>query len=78
VDWVGRIAVTRPVVLVVDDVQWADTASLLVVAELARLVGQLPVVLAVAVRPVPRGPEVTAARRVIAADRPAEPEEPAR
>src|SRR5712691_3357685 len=32
VDWVGREAVRRPVVLVVDDAHWADEASLLVVA----------------------------------------------
>src|SRR6266550_5741467 len=65
VDWVGRAAVARPLVLVVDDAQWADEASLLVVAELARLVGQLPVLVAVAARPVPRRAEVVAARRAV-------------
>lgn len=65
VDWVGRVAVARPAVVVVDDAQWADGASLSVVAELARLVGQLPVLLAVAARPVPRRAEVLAARRAV-------------
>jgi len=65
VDWVGRAAVTRPLVLVLDDAQWADEATLLVVGGLTRLVGQLPVLLAVAARPVPRRDEVLAARRAV-------------
>ena len=65
VDWVAREAVRRPMVLVVDDAHWADEASLLVVAELARLVGQLPLLLAAAARPVPRRAEVAAARRAV-------------
>ncbi|HVQ90337.1 MAG TPA: AAA family ATPase [Mycobacteriales bacterium] len=65
VDWVESAAAQRPLVLVVDDAQWADEASLLVIAELARLVGQLPVLVAVAARPVPRRAEVVAARRAV-------------
>jgi predicted ATPase len=64
---VEREAARRPIVLVVDDAHWADEASLLVVAELARLVGQLPLLLAVAARPVPRRAEVAAARRAVQA-----------
>jgi predicted ATPase len=64
VDWVGRAAVARPLVLVVDDAQWADEASLLVVAELARLVGQLPVLVAVAARPVPRRAEAVSYKKM--------------
>ena len=67
VDSVARAAVARPVVLVVDDAQWADASSLMVLAELARLVGQLPLLLAVAARPVPRRAEVVAARRAVLA-----------
>jgi len=65
VGWVEQAAVAAPVLLVLDDVQWADDASLLVLVELARLVGQLPLLLAVACRPVPRRAELVAARRAV-------------
>jgi len=65
VGWVEQAAVAAPVLLVLDDVQWADEASLLVLVELARLVGQLPLLVAVACRPVPRRPELAAARRAV-------------
>jgi len=67
VGWVEQVSMAAPVLLVLDDVQWADEASLLVLAELARLVGQIPLLLAVAARPVPRRPEVLAARRTLLA-----------
>src|SRR5215475_1849845 len=65
VGWVEQAAVAAPVLLVLDDVQWADEASLLVLVELARLVGQLPLLVAVACRPVPRRAELVAARRAV-------------
>jgi DNA-binding CsgD family transcriptional regulator len=52
-------------VLVVDDLQWADEASLSVWGRLLRLVSQLPLLLAAACRPVPRRPEVAALRRTV-------------
>jgi DNA-binding CsgD family transcriptional regulator/tetratricopeptide (TPR) repeat protein len=46
-----------PSLLVVDDLQWADAASLLLVAELLRRAIDLPLLVAVARRPGPPAPE---------------------
>ncbi len=51
---VDRLCAERPLVMVVDDVQWADDASLLVWHQLALGVGQLPLLLVAASRPVPQ------------------------
>ncbi|WP_078904402.1 ATP-binding protein [Streptomyces xanthophaeus] len=48
--WCGE----RPLLLVLDDAQWADAASLLLWRRLARSTGRLPLLLASARRPVPR------------------------
>jgi DNA-binding CsgD family transcriptional regulator len=50
---VERLCAESPVVLVTEDLQWADEASLLVWQRLARAVGQLPLLLAGTYRPVP-------------------------
>ena len=47
----ANLAAERPLLLVIDDAHWADTASLRFLAYLARRVDELPVVLALAARP---------------------------
>ncbi|MEV6731596.1 AAA family ATPase [Streptomyces sp. NPDC051364] len=48
----------RPLLLVLDDLHWADPASLLLWQRLARAVDRLPLLLAATRRPLPRRPEV--------------------
>jgi DNA-binding CsgD family transcriptional regulator len=55
---VDELCVAAPTVLVVDDLQWADEASLAVWHHLALAVGQLPLLLVGVCRPVPRRREV--------------------
>jgi DNA-binding CsgD family transcriptional regulator len=63
---VHRLCAVAPVVLVVDDAQWADVASLGVLGILARALAQLPLLVVVAARSVPSRGEVAALRRVLA------------
>jgi DNA-binding CsgD family transcriptional regulator/transcriptional regulator with XRE-family HTH domain len=60
---VERCTAESPVVLVVDDLQWADEVSLSVWGRLRRLVRQVPLLLVGACRPVPRRAELATLRR---------------
>jgi DNA-binding CsgD family transcriptional regulator len=62
---VDRLCAESPVVLVAEDLQWADDASLLMWHRLARAVAQLPLVLAGSCRPGP-GAEEARLRRGVA------------
>src|SRR3984885_5885074 len=59
---VERLCAESPVVLVTEDLQWADEASLLVWQRLARAVGQLPLLLAGTYRPEPEREQVSRLR----------------
>ena len=58
VDLVEELALAAPVALALDDLQWADPSSLLAVRSLGRRLPYLPVALLVALRPLPRPPEL--------------------
>jgi DNA-binding CsgD family transcriptional regulator len=53
----------QPTILVVDDLQWADRASVTLWARLARSVHQMPLLLAGMMRPVPQREDLLALRR---------------
>jgi AAA ATPase domain len=55
---VEELSAQRPLVLAVDDLQWADPSTLLVLHRLGRVVERLPVLLLAAYRPLPRPPDL--------------------
>jgi DNA-binding CsgD family transcriptional regulator len=58
----------RPVVLVIDDLQWADSASLRLWGRLARTARQVPLLLVAMTRPAPQRDDLLALRRAVAED----------
>jgi DNA-binding CsgD family transcriptional regulator len=63
---VHRLCAISPVILVVDDAQWVDQASLEVLVRLTRSLRQLPLLLVIAARQVPSRAEVTRLRQAVA------------
>ena len=55
----------QPAVLVVDDLQWADQASIALWGRLARSAGQVPLLLIGMMRPVPQRDDLLALRRAL-------------
>jgi DNA-binding CsgD family transcriptional regulator len=66
---VAEESAVRPVVLVIDDLQWADPASVTLWGRLARTARQAPLLLIGTARPVPHREDLLALRRVVGDDR---------
>ncbi len=62
---VDRLCAAQPVLLVTEDLQWADEASLLAWNRLARSVDQIPLLLVGTCRPVPERPTVARLRDLL-------------
>jgi predicted ATPase len=60
IDLVEGLSARAPVALAVEDLQWADPSTLLVLHRLGRRIGQLPVLLVGTARPVPKTAELDA------------------
>jgi DNA-binding CsgD family transcriptional regulator len=61
---VAEQCAVRPTILVVDDLQWTDQASIALWGRLARSARQMPLLLAGMMRPVPQRDDLLALRRV--------------
>ncbi len=65
---VAEQCAVRPAVLVIDDLQWADQASITLFGRLAKAVRQMPLLLIGTMRPVPQRDELLALRRAVGED----------
>ncbi|GIF49856.1 LuxR family transcriptional regulator [Asanoa ferruginea] len=64
-DLIQSLCASSPVLLVVDDLQWADPATVMTLGRLIRGVDQLPLLLVGLTRPVPRRDDLLALRRAV-------------
>jgi DNA-binding CsgD family transcriptional regulator len=62
---VAEQCAVRPTILVIDDLQWADQASITLWGRLARSARQVPLLLVGTMRPVPQRDDLLALRRVV-------------
>src|SRR4029077_3534324 len=62
---IAEESAVRPVVLVIDDLQWADPASVTLWGRLARTARQAPLLLIGIARPVPHRDDLLALRRMV-------------
>jgi DNA-binding CsgD family transcriptional regulator/tetratricopeptide (TPR) repeat protein len=62
---VAEQCAVRPTILVIDDLQWADTASVTLWGRLAKAARQIPLLLVGTMRPVPQRDDLLALRRVV-------------
>ncbi len=62
---VAEQCAVRPTILVIDDLQWADQASITLWGRLARSARQVPLLLVGMMRPVPPRDDLVALRRVV-------------
>lgn len=60
VNRVEELCVTKPVALCIDDMHWADASTLTALASIVRRAGDLPLLLALGTRPVPRRDDMAA------------------
>jgi DNA-binding NarL/FixJ family response regulator len=67
-DVVDKLCTDAPLVLAVDDLQWADEPSLTVWGQLSRSVSQLPLLLLAVSRPAPQRAGLAGLRRAIESD----------
>jgi DNA-binding CsgD family transcriptional regulator len=65
---VDEFCTAAPVMLAVDDLQWADPATVVTVGRLVRSVQQIPLLLVCLARPVPRREDLGALRRTLEPD----------
>src|SRR2546421_10401749 len=62
---VDELCAIAPMLLVVDDLQWADPVTVMALGRLARSVWQLPMLVVGTSRPVPRREDLLALRRMV-------------
>jgi DNA-binding CsgD family transcriptional regulator/tetratricopeptide (TPR) repeat protein len=62
---VDELCAAAPVMLVVDDIQWADPATVMTVGRLVRAVRKVPLLIVATGRPVPKRDDVVALRRAL-------------